>query len=135
MAENRLGVQTRSMVDAQCNEDQTAILPEQQPAQEVINNPTPTIENQIPNTDPWNPALNPTVELTRMETNNMIDYVRNFSNIGLHWYVPDLNNSHVRDVIKDSLPTKEGIIKVLVTCPLLREFFTTSTFEIDLSTG
>ena len=64
------------MVDAQCNEDQTANPPEQQPVQEVINNPTPAIENAIPNTDPQHPALNPTVELTTMETDNMIDYVR-----------------------------------------------------------
>ena len=115
MAENRLGVQTRSMVDAQHNEDQTANPPEQQQVQEVINNPTPAIENAIPNTDPQHPALNPTVELTTMETNNMIDYVRNFSNMGLDWYVPDLNNSCVRDIINDRLPTGAGRTKILVS--------------------
>ena len=61
MAENRLGVQTRSMVDAQCNEDQTA-----NPIPDATNNPASTTEN--PNTNPQNPASNPTVELTRMET-------------------------------------------------------------------
>ena len=132
MAENRLGVQTRSMVDAQCNEDQTANPPEQQPAQEITNNPTPAIENL---TDPQNPVLNPTVELTRMETDNMIDYVRKFSNISSDWYVPDLNKSHVRDIINNRLPMGTGRTKILVTCPLLREFFTTSTFEIDLNSG
>ena len=133
MAENRLRVQTRSMVDAQCNEDQTANPPEQQPVLDATNNSTPVTEN--PNTDPQNPALNPTVELTRMETDNMIDYVGNFSNIGLDWYIPDLNNSCMRDVINDRLPMGAGRTKILVTCPTLREFFTTSTFEIDLNTG
>ena len=135
MAKNRLGVQTRLMVDTQRNKNQTANTPEQQPVQAVINNPTPAIENPTPNADPQNPALNPTVELTRMETDNMIDYVRNFSNISLDWYVADLNNSCVRDVLNDRLSTGTGRTKILVTCPLLREFFTTSTFKIELGTG
>ena len=46
-----------------------------------------------------------------------------------------MNNSCVREVINDRLPTGAGRTKIPVTCPLLREFFTTSTFEIDLSTG
>ena len=66
LAENRLGVQTRSMVDAPCNEDQTANPPEQQPVPDATNNPASTTEN--PNTNPQNLASNPTVELTRMET-------------------------------------------------------------------
>ena len=135
MMENRLGVQTRSMEDAQCNEDHSANPPEQQPVQEVINNPTPAIENPILNTDPQNPALKSNSGTDRDGTNNMIDYVKNFSHIGLYWYVPDLNNSHVRDIINNRLSIIEGRSKVLVTCPLLREFFTTLTFEIDLSTG
>ena len=121
------------MVDAQCNEDQMANLPEKQPVQDATNNPTPVTEN--PNTDPQNPALNPTVELTMMETDNMIDYVQNFSNIGLDWYVPDLNNSCMRNIINDRLPMGTGRTKILVTCPTLRELFTTSTFKIDLNTG
>ena len=88
------------MVDAQCNENQTA-NPLEQPVMDATNNPTPTTENS--NTNLQNQALNPTVELTRMETDNMIDYVRNFSNIGLDWYVPDLNNSHVRNIINESV--------------------------------
>ena len=58
--------QTRSMVDAQCNEDQTANPPEQQPVPDATNNPASTTENS--NTNPQNSASNPTVELTRMET-------------------------------------------------------------------
>ena len=54
MAENRLGVQTRSMVDAQCNEDQTTNPHEQEPVQEVTNNPTPVTENpRNPNPHQW----------------------------------------------------------------------------------
>ena len=123
------------MVDTQHNEEETANPPEQQPVQEITNNPMPATENPTPNVDHQNPALNPTVELTRMETDNMIDYVRRFSNIGLDWYVPDLNNTRVRDMIKDRLPTSTGRTHITITCPLLRQFFTTSTFKIDLSSG
>ena len=55
-----------------------------------------------------------------METDNMIDYVRNFSNIGLDWYVPDLNNSCVRDIIIERLPMGAGRTKILVPSPALR---------------
>ena len=76
MTENRLGVQTRS------NEEKTPNQPEQQPVQEIINNPTTATDNPIPNIDHQNAALNPTVELTRMETDNMEEYIRRFSK---HW--------------------------------------------------
>ena len=108
MAENQLGVQTRSMVDAQCKEEQTANHLEQQPVPEATNNPTPTMENPTPNQDPQNPALNSTVELTRIEIDNMMEYIRTSSNISLDWYVPDLNNTHMRDMIKNRLLTHTG---------------------------
>ena len=82
-----------------------------------------------------NTALNPTVEPTRTDTNGIEEYIRKHSDIGLDWYVPDLSNTHVIDLIKDRLPISTGKDKILFNCPQLREFFTTSTFEVDLTTG
>ena len=135
MAENPPGVQTRAMVDAQCKEGHTSNTQEQQPVPEATNNPTPTREYPTPNLDPQNPALNPVVELTSIETDNMMEYVRTSNNINLDWYVPDLMNTHVRDMIKNSLPTNTGRNYITVTCPILKDFFGTSTFEIDLKSG
>ena len=62
-----------------------------------------------------NADLNPTVELTRIDGNhgvmsdeNIEDYVRRYGEIGLDWYVPDLSNNHIRDLIKARLPSKLG---------------------------
>ena len=123
------------MVDTQHNEEETANPPGQPPVQEVANNPNPAIENPTLNPDHQNPALNPTVELTRVETDSMIEYIRTSSNIGLDWYVPDLNNTCGRDMIKNRLSTRTGRNHITVTRPMLKEFFTTSTFEINLSSG
>ena len=135
MAENRPGVQTRAMVDTQHKEGQTSNTQEQQPVPEATNNSTPARENPTPNLDPQNPALNPVVELTSIETDNMMEYIRTFSNINLDWYVPDLMNTRVRDMIKNRLPTHTGRNYITVTCPMLKDFFDTSTFEIDLKSG
>ena len=135
MAENQLGVQTRAMVDAKCKEGQTSNTQEQQPVPEATNNPTPAREYPTPNLDPRNPALNPVVELTSIETDNMMEYVRTSNNINLDWYVPDLMNTRIRDMIKNRLPTHTGRNYITVTCPMLKDFFGTSTFEIDLKSG
>ena len=135
MADNPPGVQTREMTDAQCKEVQTVNTLEQQPVPEVTSSPTPTMENPTPNQDSQNPALNPVVELTRIETENMMEYVRTSSNINLDWYMPDLMNIRIRDMIKNRLPTHTGRNHITVTCPMLKDFFSTSTFKIDLRSG
>ena len=135
MTENRLGVQTRSMADAQYNKEEIADQPEHQPVQMNTNNPTAATDHPTPNLDQRNAALNLTVELMRMEANNMEEYIRRFRDIGLDWYVPNLSNTRMRDMIRDRLPISTGRTKILVNCPQLREFFTTSTFEVDLTTG
>ena len=129
MADNQQGVQTRSMSDAQCNNA------EQPP--DLENNPTPATGDPTPtpNLDPQNPALNPVVELTAMETDNLFEHVRTASNINLDWYVLDLMNTCVRDMIKNRLPTCTSRNHITVTCPMLKNFFGTSMFEIDLKTG
>ena len=78
--------------------------------------------------------MNPTVKLTRTDADNIEEYIRRYSYIGLDWYVPNLSNTHVRDLVKDRLPISTGRTEILVNCPQLREFFTTPTFEVDLTT-
>ena len=79
-----------------------------------------------PNMDQLNAALNPTIELTRINGNqrvmseeNIEDYIRRHSEIGLDWYVPDLSNTHIRDLIKARLPSKTGKGRILFNCPQL----------------
>ena len=135
MAENKLGVQTRSMADAQRIEDEIPNQPEYQPVQMNPYNPKIAPDHPTPNLHQQNAALNLTVELTRTDANNIEEYIRRYSNIGLDWYVPNLCNTHMRDLIKNRLPISTGRTKILANCPQLREFFTTSTFEVDLTTG
>ena len=71
MADNQMGVQTRSMTHAQCNNPDQMPVPEDNPTP-AAGDPTPTA-----NLDPQNPALNPVVELRGIETSNLIEYVRN----------------------------------------------------------
>ena len=82
-----------------------------------------------------NQAMNPTVELHRTKEEAIEEFVRQHGTIALDWYVPDLCNTRVGDLIKERLPleTTEGTI--LFSCPPLREFFKTSNFELDLRTG
>ena len=51
-----------------------------------------------PNTKPdqQNAALNPTVELTRTDANNIEEYIMRHSDIDLVWYVLNLSNTRVR---------------------------------------
>ena len=70
--------------------------------------------------------------MTRIETDNMMEYIRTSSNINLDWHVPDLMNTCIRDMIKNRLPTHIGRNYITVTSPMLKDFLGTSTFEIDL---
>ena len=138
MAENKLGVQTRFMMDAQCTEGETSNEPEQQQIQVIRENPQIVQDQPTPNPDQQNQqnaVLNPTVQLTRTDANDIEEYISRHSNIDLDWYVPNLVNTRVRDLIKNRLPISTGRGKVLFNCPQLREFYTTSTFELDLTSG
>ena len=55
--------------------------------------------------------------------------------INLDWYVPDLCNTRVGNLIKKrlQLETMEG--RILFSSPALSEFFKTSNFELNLKTG
>ena len=117
MAENKLEVQTRSMADAQRIEEEMSNQLEHQPVQPNTDNRARTPENPTPTIDQQYASLNPVVELTRTDVDNMEVYIRRFSDIGLDWYVPNLCNTHVRDLIKNRLPIRTGKTKILVNCP------------------
>ena len=135
MVENKVGVQTRSMVDAQHIEEETPNQMEHQPVQMNTDNPTIALDHPTPNLNQQNATMNPTVELTRTDADNIEEYIRRHSNIGLDCYVPDLSNTRVRDIIKNRIHINTGRGKILFNSPQLREFFTTSIFEVDLTTG
>ena len=78
---------------------------------------------------------NPGVELTRIDQNDMEEYVRKYSNIGLNWYVPNLLNSRVVDMIRNNIHSDPREKRILFNSIELSEFFTISCFELDLKTG
>ena len=81
------------------------------------------------------PAMNPTVELHRTKEDTMEEFIQQHSTISLDWYVPDLCNTRVGNLIKKrlQLETMEG--RILFSSPALSQFFKTSNFELKLKTG
>ena len=81
------------------------------------------------------PAMNPTVELHKTKEDAIEEFVQQHGTINLDWYVPDLCNTRVGDLIKKrlQLETMEG--RILFSSPALSEFFKTSNFELNLKTG
>ena len=110
--ENNTGVQTRAMAQRVDNETN----PEQ--LQRAID-----------------PAMNPTAEFHRTKEDAIEEFVRQHGTINLDWYVPDLCNTRVGDLIKRrlQLETMEG--RILFSSPALSKFFKTSNFELNLKTG
>ena len=110
--ENNTGVQTRAM------------------AQRVDNEANPEqLQRAV------DPAMNPTVELHRTKEEAIEEFIRQHGTINLDWYVPDLCNMRVGDLIKKrlQLETMEG--RILFHSPALSEFFKTSNFQFNLKTG
>ena len=110
--ENNIGVQTRAM------------------AQWVDNEANP--EQGQKRTDQ---ATTPTVQLHRTKEDTIKEFVRQHGTINLDWYVPDLCNTRVGELIEKrlQLETTEG--RILFSSPALNEFFKTSNFELNLQTG
>ena len=110
--ENNTGVQTRAM------------------AQRVDNEANPEQLQRA-----MDPAMTPTVELHRTKEDAIEEFIRQHGTINLDWYVPDLCNARVGDLIKKrlQLETMEG--RILFSSPALSEFFKTSNFELYLKTG
>ena len=110
--ENNIGVQTRAM------------------AQRVDNEANP--EQGQKRTDQ---ATTPTVQLHRTKEDTIKEFIRQHGTINLDWYVPDLCNTRVGELIEKrlQLETTEG--RILFSSPALNEFFKTSNFELNLQTG
>ena len=110
--ENNTGIQTRAM------------------AQQVDNEANPEQLQRAAD-----PTMNPTVELHRTKEEAIEEFVRQHGTINLDWYVPDLCNTRVGDLIKKrfQLETIEG--RILFSIPALSEFFKTSNFKLNLKTG
>ena len=110
--ENNIGVQTRAM------------------AQRVDNKANP--EQGQKRTDQ---AATPTIELHRTKEDTIKEFVRQHGTINLDWYVPDLCNTRVGELIEKrlQLETTEG--RILFSSPALNKFFKTSNFELNLQTG
>ena len=81
------------------------------------------------------PTMNPTVELHRTKEETIGEFVQQHGTITLDWYVPDLCNTRVGDLIKERLPLKTMEGRILFSSLPLSEFFKTSNFELDLRTG
>ena len=99
-------------------------------AQRVDNEPNPEQLQKA-----MDPAMNPTVELHRTKEDTIDEFIRQHGTINLDWYVPDLCNTRVGDLITKSLQleTMEG--RILFSSPVLSKFFKTSNFELNLKTG
>ena len=110
--ENNIGVQTRAMAQRVDNEEN----PEQ--VQKAMDQ-----------------ATTPTVELHRTKEDTIKEFVQQHGTISLDWYVPDLCNTRVGDLIEKRLQlgTTEG--RILFSSLALSEFFKTSNFELKLQTG
>ena len=110
--ENNIGVQTRAMAQRVDNEEN----PEQ--VQKAMDQ-----------------ATTPIVELHRTKEDTIKEFVRQHGTISLDWYVPDLCNTRVGNLIEKRLQlgTTEG--RILFSSLALSEFFKTSNFELKLQTG
>ena len=80
-------------------------------------------------------ATTPTIELHRTKGDTFKEFVRQHGTINLDWYVPDLCNTRVGDLIEKRLQlgTTEG--RILFSSLALNKFFKTSNFELNLQTG
>ena len=112
--DNNTGVQTRAMAKVQRIEKEAN--PEQLQG-------TPNL------------AMNQTVDLHKTKEEAIKEFVRQQGIIALNWYVPDLCNSRVGDLLKERLPIETTEGRILFSCPPLSEFFKTSNFKLDLRTG
>ena len=110
--ENNIGVQTRAM------------------AQRVDNKAN--LEQGQKRTDQ---ATTPTIEPHRTKEDTIKEFIQQHGTINLDWYVPDLCNTRVGELIEKrlQLETTEG--RILFSSPALNEFFKTSNFELNLQTG
>ena len=80
-------------------------------------------------------AMNPTIELHRTKEDAIKEFVRQHGTISLDWYVPGLYNTRVGNLIEKRLQLANMEGRILFSSPVLKEFFKTSNFELNLKTG
>ena len=135
MADNQLGVKTRAMTE---KEEANPTSPEHQQSPASPDNqqhPQPKSQPQQHNMDIQGTIPNPRVELTRIDQDNLEQYIRDHSEIGLDWYVPNLLNTCVIDMIRNKIPNNPRENRIMFNSAELSEFFTISCFKLDLKTG
>ena len=79
--------------------------------------------------------MNPTVDLHKTKEEAIKEFVKQQGTITLDWYVPNFCNTQVGDLITQRIPIETTRGRILFNCPSLSEYFHTSTFELDLTTG
>ena len=80
-------------------------------------------------------ATAPTIELHRTKEDTIKEFVRQHGTINLDWYVPDLCNTRVGELIEKRLQIETTEGRILFSSPALNKFFKTSNFELNLQTG
>ena len=133
--ENVIGVQTRAMTEVQCMEDgaHRELVNNQEQVQGA--NPITAMGQETLNPGTQNPAMNPTVDLRKANDEAIKELIRRQGTISLDWYVPNFCNTQVGDLVKERLPIETTRGRILFNCPPLSEYFYTSTFKLDLTTG
>ena len=126
--DDAVGIQTRAMTETQRTEKE---------AQQIVDNNQEGGQRAAQDTGEiaQDPAMNPVVEIHKNEDVIIEEYVQHQGGIGLDWYVPDFKNIQVKTLIRERVKRTTQRGRILFTCPPLNEFFTTSTFELDLATG
>ena len=128
--ENDIGVQTRAM--EKCREDEAH--KQANDNTDRVQAANPTTSNRTGGQETCDPAVgNPTEDKT--EDEKIEEFMRNDCSIGLDWYVPNLYNTQVREIIKQRLPIATGQGRILFNCTPLKKYFDTANFELDLRSG
>ena len=138
MADNQLGVKTRAMIEKE------GANTREQEHQQTPPNCGPNTDQQPQPQQPTCPQphhqdsqglTQPRLESTRVDQENMEEYVRKHSNIGLDSYVPDLLNTRVIDMIRNKIHVNSRENKIMFNSTELGDYFRISSFELDLKTG
>ena len=129
--ENNTSVQTRAMTEAQCREGGAQRQVDDNSERVQVTNPVTVTGTRGPETQ--DPARN----MSRHKTDNKLidEFVRKECTIGLNWYVPNLSNTQVGELIRKQLPIDTTQGRILFNCPPPKEYFNTATFKLDLKTG
>ena len=75
------------------------------------------------------------MQLTRVDTEKLEEFIRNHSDVALDWYVPNFVNTRVKDLIRNRVQINPGENMVVFNSAELSEFFTISCYQLDLQTG